>query len=138
MAQDRRPAKLTLRMAPQLRDGLRAAAAEAGCSLNAFATQVLAAAAGDPARYRAAHTAPAGDVLVRDEERDHRGFPLAGRARHLHIAARSAFADHLLRRMSHEEMRGVVTKYDAEDPAHFVEWYSRHREEQPRTEEEIG
>jgi hypothetical protein len=34
-------------MTPQLRDGLRDAADQAGTSLNAFAVQVLAAAAGD-------------------------------------------------------------------------------------------
>jgi uncharacterized protein (DUF1778 family) len=39
-------AVLYLRMAPALRDALRASAAESGVSLNAFAVQALAAAAG--------------------------------------------------------------------------------------------
>jgi hypothetical protein len=47
MTDEPRPASLHLRMAPHLREALRDAARAAGCSLNAFAVQVLAAAAGD-------------------------------------------------------------------------------------------
>jgi len=46
------PARLNLRLSRQLRDALHASAAEAGCSLNAFAVQVLAASAGHRARFR--------------------------------------------------------------------------------------
>jgi len=120
-------------MTPQLRESLRAAAEEAGCSLNAFATQVLATAVGDPARYRSPGAAAVGNALVRAEERDHRGFPRSGRARALHIAARSAFVSDLLRTMSDEDMMAVVTKYDQEDPGHFADWYLRRREQEPRS-----
>ena len=39
-------------MSSSLRDALHSAAAAAGCSLNGYALQILAAAAGDPARFR--------------------------------------------------------------------------------------
>ena len=42
---------VVLRMSPRLRDALRASALEAGCSLNQFAVQVLASAAGHHARF---------------------------------------------------------------------------------------
>jgi hypothetical protein len=131
MADDRRPARVILRMTPQLRDSLRAAADEAGCSVNAFAIQVLATAAGDPARYRSTGVPAVGMAPVHDVERDHRGFPVSGRARHMHIEARSAFISELLRTMPHDEMRPIVTKFDEDDPGHFVDWYLR-REEQQR------
>ncbi len=50
---ERTAIKVTLRMAPQLHAALRASALDAGCSLNSFALQVLAAAAGDRAEFRA-------------------------------------------------------------------------------------
>jgi hypothetical protein len=31
----------------------------------------------------------------------------------------------------------LVTRYDAEDPGHFVDWYLRYRELQPRSEDEL-
>jgi len=46
-------------MSPQLRDALRASALDSGCSLNQFAIQVLASAAGHRARFRgSAETGP--------------------------------------------------------------------------------
>ena len=55
-----RPAIVTLRMSRSLRDSLHSAAAAAGCSLNGYALQILAAAAGD-------HAVTA-DRLVREHE----------------------------------------------------------------------
>jgi hypothetical protein len=52
MARTTSPAVLYLRISPALRDGLRAASDEAGLSLNAYATQVLAAAAGHKTAFR--------------------------------------------------------------------------------------
>jgi HicB family len=134
MPRDRRPAALLLRMAPQLRDGLRAAAAEAGCSVNAFAVQVLAAAAGDPSRFRGAAPADGSEEQVRELERDELGYPIDRRARQLHIAARSAFLSSLEGTMPASEWVPIVKRYDAEDPAHFVEWYLRRQDGDQRAE----
>ena len=120
MTSDSRPAVLFVRMSHQLRDGLRAAAEDAGCSLNSFAIQVLAAAAGDPSRFRAARAAQASEVP--EIERDERGFPLGGRARMLHIHARTVFVETMSGECGFDEGLRLVKKYDAEDPAHFVEW----------------
>src|SRR3954471_1430721 len=89
MQQRARPATVTLRMSRSLRDALHSAAAAAGCSLNGYALQILAAAAGDPARFRSV-AADATDE-PRDLARDEQGVPLQLKARGLHIAARSAF-----------------------------------------------
>src|SRR5258706_1147350 len=86
-----RPAIVTLRMSRSLRDALHSAAAAAGCSLNGYALQILAAAAGDPARFRSV-AADATDE-PRDLARDERGFPLQLKARGLPIVARSAFCE---------------------------------------------
>src|SRR5689334_6148761 len=50
----RRPdiATIEVRLSPQLKQGLKDSAAFAGCSLNAYVVQVLAAAAGHRARFR--------------------------------------------------------------------------------------
>src|SRR3954467_4056793 len=84
-----RPAVVTLRMSRSLRDALHAAAAQDGCSLNAYALQVLAAAAGDPAGFR-------GDIVdvaqePREVRRDERGVPLRSKDRQEHLVARQAF-----------------------------------------------
>src|SRR5258705_4010586 len=80
-----RPAIVTLRMSRSLRDALHSAAAAAGCSLNGYALQILAAAAGDPARFRSTADEPADGP--RDLARDERGFPLQLGARSRHILA---------------------------------------------------
>jgi hypothetical protein len=105
-------------MSLQLREGLRGTANEAGLSLNAFAVQVLAAAAGDPARFRLPAPAP----KVREFERDHTGFPLDWRARDEHRVARSKFIDVMQHAVGAAETGRLVRKYDVEDPAYFVEW----------------
>ena len=84
-----RPAIVTLRMSRSLRDSLHSAAAAAGCSLNGYALQILAAAAGDPARFRSVADDLADEP--RDIERDERGFPVPLAARGAHLCARQAF-----------------------------------------------
>jgi hypothetical protein len=120
-----RPAIVTLRMSRSLRDALHSAAAAAGCSLNGYALQILAAAAGDPARFRrvAATLDPADDL--RDLERDERGFPVSPKARGLHIAARSTFLEVMMAEADLATVDRLVREHDLEDPAFFVEWYRR-------------
>jgi len=118
-------------MSPQLREGLRAASEIAGCSVNAFAVQVLATAVGDPSRFRT-DTAADGSPLP-DIKRDALGFPLDGRERMLHLAARSGFIDAMESQseMPRSEWHKLVKKHDAEDPAFYVEWQrARERERQ--------
>ena len=123
MARDSRPAVVFVRMSPQLRETLRDATDDAGCSLNAFAVQVLAAAAGDPGRFRGSrpHEEPrASDV---DElERDALGYPLSWRERRAHIGARSDFIGAMAAELGTDEMVALVKRLDAEDPGYFVEW----------------
>lgn len=119
MPRDIEPASVRLRMSRQLRDGIRAAADDAGCSLNAYAIQVLAAAAGDPGRFRASNRVAAEPQAI---ERDALGYPLEWRARSEHVGARTDF----MGTMSLEEPDAwvdLVKKYDAEDPGYFVEWH---------------
>ncbi len=121
-----RPAVVTLRMSRSLRDALHSAAAASGCSLNGYALQILAAAAGDAARFRSA-AADAADE-PRDLARDERGFPLQLKARSLHIVARSAFFEAVAAESDVVTAGRAVEKHDLEDPAFFAEWY-RSREE---------
>jgi hypothetical protein len=115
-----RPAIVTLRMSRSLRDSLHSAAAAAGCSLNGYALQILAAAAGDPARFRSV-AADATDE--RDLVRDERGFPLQLQARGLHIVARSAFFEAMAAESGAVTADRLVRQHELEDPAFFVEWY---------------
>jgi hypothetical protein len=112
-------------MSRSLRDALHSAAAAAGCSLNAYALQILAAAAGDPSRFR--NAADAADE-PRDLARDERGFPLQLGARSRHIAARSAFFEAMSIESGAATAGRLVHERDREDPASFLEWY-RSREE---------
>jgi hypothetical protein len=121
-----RPAIVTLRMSRPLRDALHSAAAASGCSLNGYALQILAAAAGDPARFR--NVAAYATDEPRDLARDERGFPLQLAARSLHIAARSAFFEAMAVESDAITADRLVQERDLEDPAFFVGWY-RSREE---------
>jgi hypothetical protein len=116
-----RPAIVTLRMSRSLRDALHSAAAAAGCSLNGYALQILAAAAGDPARFRS--TAADATDQPRDLARDERGFPLQLEARGRHIVARSAFFEAMAAESDAVTADRFVREHDGEDPAFFVEWY---------------
>jgi len=119
-----RPAIVTLRMTRGLRDALHDAARAEGCSLNGYAVQVLASAAGDPARFRR------GDVDFADDgrddvSRDERGVPLRPKARSEHLAARQAFFDAMATEDGVAAADRLVRRYELEDPAFFVEWARR-------------
>lgn len=122
-----------MRMAPQLREALRDAADNAGCSMNAFAVQVLAAAAGDPARFRVPKSAKevaADDIDALDDlERDPLGYPLAWHERGEHMAARGEFVAVMDSELGTSEMVALVKHLDREDPAHFVRWMRIRRAE---------
>ena len=112
---------MTLRMSRSLRDGLHSAAAASGCSLNGYALQILAAAAGDPARFRATAVERADEP--RDIERDERGVPLQLKARDRHIVARSAFFEAMAAETDAVTADRLIREHELEDPAFFVEWY---------------
>jgi hypothetical protein len=115
------PAIVTLRMSRSLRDALHSAAAAAGCSLNGYALQILAAAAGDAARFRSV-AADATDEPC-DLARDERGFPLQLKARGLHMVARSAFCEAMMAESDAVTAGRLVRQHDVDDPAFFVAWY---------------
>ena len=111
MPNNPRTAIVHLRMAPQLRDALRRAADNAGVSMNSYAVQVLATAAGDPACFRAEvdapHTSPRPDQQWRKAH------------------ARNAFVQTMGPKIGWSEMSALVKKYDAEDPGYFLTWWER-------------
>src|SRR5262249_49795857 len=129
MSRTTNAATVTLRMSAQLRDGLKTAAAAAGCSLNAFAVQVLAAAAGQHTRFRGTvDTGPTKDERaqeLREMPRDERGFPIDLRARQLHRSARSRWVEAMKKDSSYFEAERLAQTLDKEDPAVFVEWLDR-------------
>jgi hypothetical protein len=99
-------------MSPQLRDSLRDAANEAGCSLNAFAVQVLSAAAGDAARFRSVTDSDARTEAARPAQE--------WRSR----TARNDFINAMRQEMGTVAMAALVKRLDAEDPGHFLEWWN--------------
>jgi hypothetical protein len=107
MSRDQQPTRMQLRMSPQLRQALRVAADNAGCSLNAFAVQVLATAVGDPACFRASI----------DE-------PEAARPKHQWQLrnARNEFIGEMGMEVGSLKMANLVEQYDAEDPGYYLEW----------------
>ena len=110
-----------LRMSPQLRESLRAAASDAGCSLNAFAVQVLSAAAGDAARFRSVDDASARKEAARPTQRWRSRF------------ARNEFMKRMAEEMGSSAMFGLVRRLDADDPGYFLEWWTaRHAGEKVR------
>jgi hypothetical protein len=114
-----RPAVVTLRMSRSLREALRSAAATEGCSLNGYAVQVLAAAAGDPARFRA-EAVDEQDVRY---DRDERGVPLRPKARSEHLGARQPFYAAMAAETDAVTADRLVRQREADDPAFFVEWF---------------
>jgi hypothetical protein len=99
--------------------------------MNAFAVQVLAAAAGDPSRFRSAER-EAGAVT--EIERDKLGFPLGWKERWAHSIARTDFMETMSAEMPDKEWIALVKKYDEEDPGYFVEWHRRKQEERAAVE----
>jgi hypothetical protein len=120
-------------MSPQLRDALNRTARDAGCSLNGFAVQVLAAAAGHDARFRPPATEPTIEEesnVLRTLERDHVGNPIDRDERLRHLAARQMFIAVMQKEISIEELGPLVRRLDIDDPAHYVEWEMRRQAEE--------
>lgn len=132
MDQRARPATVTLRMSRSLRDALRSAAAVEGCSLNGYAVQVLASAAGDPARFRS-DAVDGGETrdVARSIKRDERGFPLRPKARSEHIGARRAFFESTVAETDAITADRIVRQKDEDDPGYFVEWARRRENGEP-------
>jgi hypothetical protein len=103
-------------MSPQLRDALRRAAENAGCSMNAYAVQVLATATGDPACFRATVDAPHESPRPKQQWR--------------HKAARQDFMLAMAEEIGWAAAGPLVRRYDAEDPGYFLAWKQR-REAEP-------
>ena len=113
MPRDTKPASLHLRMAPQLLESLRAAAHGAGCSLNAFAVQVLSAAAGDAARFRGA------------EQTEARTAAVAPKQEWKAKQARNDFLRYMMMELGAAAGAALVARLDADDPVHYLEWQRR-------------
>jgi hypothetical protein len=112
---------LHLRMAPHLREARRDAARAAGCSLNAFAVQVLAAAAGDAARFRALDEPDARPALAPARQTWRVG------------AARNEFIGVMGIEMGTLARTALVRRLDAEDPGYYLEWHrARQTGHEPR------
>jgi hypothetical protein len=111
MPNNERAAVVHLRMSPQLRDALRRAALNAGCSMNAYAVQVLATAAGDPACFRANVDAPHESPRPAQTWR--------------HKAARESFMFTMAEQIGFTAANALVKKYDAEDPGFYIPWWER-------------
>ena len=108
-------------MAPHLRESLRDAAHAAGCSLNAFAVQVLASAAGDAARFRAL------------DEPDARPALAPARQTWRRRDARNEFIGVMGIEMGGVARSALVRRLDAEDPEYYLEWHhARQTGREPR------
>jgi hypothetical protein len=127
MPKNPRAASLTVRMSPQLKEGLTESARAAGCSLNAFAVQVLAAAAGHQARFRGtAQTGPSAEERageLRAMARNRTGYPFDWKERDRHSTARHAFTQHAMTLVGRERAVRATLLIDVRCPWHFVEWY---------------
>jgi len=121
MRTEHQAAVVYLRMTPQLRDALRDAADHAGTSLNAYAVQVLAAAAGDATRFRQAIDRSVAEREV-EIKRDGRGFPLNEGDERRHRLARSRFMTTIGREQGSAAVFALVKRFDVEDPGFYVRW----------------
>ena len=126
MPRNPKSAVVAVRMTPQLRDGLKEAAAAAGSSLNAYVVQVLAAAAGHRVRFRGtAETGPLPEEQrdeLRELERDDRGFPTGWKERWQHGGARQKWVEQQRAGMDFGALMALVRRIDAECPWHYVRW----------------
>jgi len=127
MPRNPRSAVITVRLAPQLKAGLQESAAAAGCSLNAFVVQVLAAAAGHQVRFRG--TADSGPTAeeqvseVRQLDRDFMGNPVLLRERSRHICARMDWIQMMYKaNPERTDVGRLARRIDAECPWFYVEW----------------
>jgi hypothetical protein len=127
MARDTKPATVLVRMSPQLREGLKLSAQYAGCSLNSFVVQVLAAAAGHRVRFRGtAETGPSPEEQrddLRSLDRDDRGRPEQWKERVRHRAAVQRFVDAILATEPGINVPRLLRWIDRTCPWHYVEWY---------------
>ena len=89
---------------------MRAAANDAGCSLNAFAVQVLSAAAGDANRFRSTDESQARATAARPTQNWR------------HRLARSNFIGVMGSEVGSAAMAALVQRLDVEDPGHYLEW----------------
>jgi hypothetical protein len=118
-------AVIAVRLAPQLKAALQEAAGRAGCSLNAYAVQVLASAAGDPARFRVEQLEPTVDERrehLRALPRNHYGYPDSLGERMRHCEARNAFIEHFDTTGAFNEGMAWAQALDLQRPWHYVEW----------------
>src|SRR3954470_7277032 len=120
-------AVLSVRMSPELREGLRAAAAASGCSVNAYCVQVLAASAGHRTRFRGSAESGPTEAEQRDDvralDRNRRGVPQIWREKDRHIAARNLFIERLQRDgFNISQVMRAVEYVDPTCPWHYVEW----------------
>jgi hypothetical protein len=126
MAREQRPAVITLRLSRALRDALHAEAAATGCSLNAFAVQVLAASAGQRARFRGtADTGPTPEEDrsdLRELERRPGGAPEDWKERRRHILAEQDFVKAATAAVGARGANELVRMIERHRPWHFVEW----------------
>jgi len=97
-------------MSHQLRESLRDAANDVGCSLNSFAVQVLSAAAGDASRFRSADD---------NQTRVAAALPVPEWRRR---EARNDFLKATTQEIGSVAMAALVKRLDAEDPGHYLEW----------------
>jgi hypothetical protein len=109
-------------MSAALRDALHAAASDAGRSLNAFALEGLASAAGDAAQFRSERPAAPEPPAPADIPRDGNGYPLDRLQRGEHRAARTVFLFRKADETDTETAKRLADQYDREDPAFYVEW----------------
>jgi hypothetical protein len=123
--------QLTIRMSPQLHAALRDSAIAAGCSLNSFAIQVLASAAGHRARFRGtAETGPTPEeasVDLRELPRNDNGVPFDRKARSEHLTARQWWFNAQFEHMAPAAAVRLMHRHDREDPWFFVEWRAARR-----------
>ena len=126
-------------MSPPLRDGLKESAAAAGCSLNAYIVQVLAASAGHRARFRGTvETGPTAEEHLddlRSLERNEFGYPLDWKERWRHTGARQAWVFAMEKRTDFSAAMALVRRIDAECPWHYVEWEELNGPELPADQE---
>jgi hypothetical protein len=124
MPRNKSQAVVALYMSPQLKRGLQEAALLAGCSLNAYCTQVLAAAGGQHSRFRAVadgeETPEERRSELRELERKPNGFPCDYKQHWRHGDAREPWVEKAMVEM--KDWPQVMRWIDHNMPWHYVEW----------------
>jgi hypothetical protein len=113
-------------MSPALKSALQDSAVAAGCSLNAYAVQVLAASAGHRARFRGtAESGPTEEEQrsdLRHLPRRPGGIPESLKERSRHNAAERDFVRAAREALPSPVAHRLVMRIEKEVPWHFVEW----------------